>query len=154
MDNRLRQKPGNFGRQLIALTSGQIGGANYLGGASPLTVNSTTTFRLGALPVRCRFIKLGASQVTVVSDADGTVLARAMRYSAAGDAAAAISADIDLEAGTTREQQTAGQISTATEAGVTFEAGDTCEINVVNNSAAIDTQPAGLVFAALFEVLE
>jgi hypothetical protein len=152
--NYPRQKPGAFGRQLIALQVGPIGPADYLGGAAPLTVNDTTIFRGGAVPVRCRFLKLGASQTTVVADADGTVLARAMKYDAGDDAATAVSSDIDLEAGTAREQQTAGQLSTATEATLTFDAGDTLEINVVNNSAAINTQPAGLVFVALFEVLE
>lgn len=150
-----RQKPGSFGRQLITIASGQIGGSNYLGSTTPLTVNNTTTFRLGTPAVKCQLIKLAASQVTVGADADGTILARAMKYDAAADAQVQVSEDIDLEAATTRELQVAAAKASATAAQRVFNGtSDTLEVNVVNNSAAIDTQPAGLVFTAVFEVLE
>lgn len=150
-----REKPGQFGTALIQVVSGQIGGADYLGGAAPLTANATTTFRLGTPPVKCRLIKLAASQVTVAADADGTTIARAMKYDAAANAQVQVSADIDLEAATTRELQVAQVYASATDPQRVFNGTtDTLEVNVVNNSAAIGTQPAGLVFTCLFEVLE
>lgn len=150
-----KQKPGKFGTQYITMQTGQIGGSNMLGSTTPLTANTTTTFRLGGPPVKCRLVKLSASCVTVGADADGTILARAMKYASVGDAASAVSADIDLEALVTREITAVGPLSTASDATRLFNGtGDTLEINVVSNSAAIDTQPAGLVFTALFEVLE
>lgn len=155
MQNFRRPKPGNFGTDNLIVSSGQIGGANFAGGASPLTANATTVFRLPTPPVRCRLIKLAASVVTVPADADGTILAQAAKYSSSADAQVLISATLDLEALVTREITAVGPLSTATDAGRIFNGtGDALEINVVNNSAAIDTQPAGLVFTALFEQLQ
>jgi hypothetical protein len=148
-------RAGSFGTATVLCASGQIGGANYLGGASPLTVNSTTTFRLPTPPFKCRFLSMAVSVVTVPADADGSILARAVKYSASADAQVAVSADVDLEALTTREIGVAAALSTATEAQRIFNGtSDSLEVNVVNNSAAIDTQPAGLVFTCAFERLK
>ena len=45
-------------------------------------------------------------------------------------------------------------LGTLTDAQLTLEDGDALEIHVVSDSAAIDTQPAGLVFVAEVLVLE
>lgn len=152
--NWWQAKPGRLGQATVLCASGQIGGANYLGGASPLTVNNTTTFRLPTPPYKSQFLRLCASVVTVPADADGTILARAMKYDAAADAQVTLSADIDLEALVTRELTRVGILSTATPPQLVFNGtSDALEINVVNNSAAIDTQPAGLVFTVAFALL-
>lgn len=149
MLNHRKKKPGRFGTELLVLSSGNVG-------TNPLTANQTNTFKLPSPTRRARFVRFAASQTTVVADADGTVLARAMKYSGSADAAAAVSADIDLEAATARELQTAGILSTQTDAGIIFDPalGDTLEVNVVNNSAAIDTQPVALVLTCEFELLD
>lgn len=148
--NFFRPKGGRFGTATLALMSGQIGGTNYAGGASPLTVNTTTTFRLGCPPVKCRFKSISTQVVTVPVDADGTILAVAHKYN--GSSQVAQTGNIDLEALTTRVGLvTAG---TATEPNRLFNGTtDVLEIVVTNNSAAIDTQPAGLVWVAVFEIL-
>lgn len=148
MQNHLRPLPGRFGTQTIVLSCGPIGPANYLGGAAPLTANATTTFRLGPVPCKCVFSKLAVSATTVPADADGTIVATAFKYSAASNAQVQVSPAVDLEALITREGTIVRQYTAATEAALTVLEGDTIEVNVVNNSAAIDTQPAGLVFNA------
>lgn len=153
--NLFAPKPGRFGTGTVLCASGQIGGANYLGGATPLTVNDTTVFRLPTPPVKSRFLWLAASVVTVPVDADGSILARAAKYNAATDAQVIVSSDINLETLVTREITRAGLLATATLAAPIFNgSSDSLEVNVVNNSAAIDTQPAGLVFTVAFEVLQ
>lgn len=141
-------KPGSFGDEPVVFTSGPIGGANYLGGASPLTANNTTIFRLGPV-TRRSFLRGGAaSVVTVPADADGTILATIRKYDASAAAAVTLTATLDLEALTTRAGSLFTLLSTVTNEQLTFEVGDAIEVHVVNNSAAIDTQPAGLVFNA------
>jgi hypothetical protein len=154
MLNHFKPQPGRFGTELITLVCGPIGPADYLGGAAPLTANATTTFRLGPVPRKCVFARLAASATTVPADADGTIVATAFKYDAATNAQVQISGAINLETLITREGSTANQYSSATEAGLTLQVGDTVEVNVVNNSAGIDTQPAGLVFVAELYVLE
>lgn len=154
MQNHFAPKPGRFGTELITISTGPIGPANYLGGASPLTANTTTTFRMGPVPRKCVLARFGASATTVPADADGTIIATLFKYDAATNAQVQISAAIDLEALVTREGTLAGQYTSATEAQLTINEGDTLEVNVVNNSAAIDTQPAYLVFIAELYVRE
>lgn len=148
--NFFRPKGGRFGVATVMISSGQIGGTNYEGGASPLTANTTTTFRLSTPPVKCRFVKIGVSVVTVPVDADGTILAVANKYN--GTSAVAQTGNIDLEALTTRQQTVT--VGTATEANRVFNGtSDVLEVVVTSNSAAIDTQPAGLLFSVMFELL-
>lgn len=155
MYNFFGPRPGSFGVATVICASGQIGGANYLGGASPLTANTTTTFSLPTPPFKARFVGMSISTVTVPADADGTILARAVKYNAASDAQVAVSADIDCEALVTREVTTVGPLSTATEAQRTFNGtADSLEVNIVNNSGAINTQPAGMVITCYFERLK
>lgn len=147
--NFRRPKPGQFGTAYIILSSGQIGGANYAGGATPITANTTTTFRLPSPPVRSRFKSIAVSTVTVPADADGTMLAVAQKYNGG---AVALTGNIDLEALTTRQLLVTA--NTASDANRIFNGTtDVLEVVVTNNSAAIDTQPAGLVFTAIFDVL-
>lgn len=149
MLNAFRPKPGQFGTAVVLVDSGQIGGANYQGGASPLTANSTTTFRLATPPFKCRFLSIAVSVVTVPVDADGTILAVANKWNGG---AVAQTGNIDLEGLTTRQLLVTK--GTGSETNRIFNGTtDVLEVVVTNNSAAIDTQPAGLVFTAAFERL-
>lgn len=140
------QKPGSYGVQRMLVATGQIGGTNFLGGTAPLTANQTTIFRMGAPVNRAAFNGFSATAVTAAADPDGTTLAYVYKYDASADAAVQLSDAIDLEALVTREGVTAKVLSSATQDQLTFDTGDALEIHVVNNSAAIGTQPAGLVF--------
>lgn len=148
-------KPGRFGVATVQARTGQIGGSNFLGGATPLTANDTTIFRVGGFAGRkVRFSRIGATSTTVPADADGTILAYAKKYDASANDVVTLSESLDLESLVTREETSVNYLSTATDADLTFDTGDALEIHVVNNSAAINTQPAGLVFVAEFLVLE
>lgn len=153
--NFFAPKPGRFGVQTVQVRSGQIGGANYLGGATPVTANTTTIFRLGGTAGRkCRVSRFGATVVTVPADADGTLVATLRKYDASADAAVTLTANLDLIALTTREETSAAVLGTLTDAQLTLDTGDALEVHVVSDSAAIDTQPAGLTFVAELLVLE
>ena len=153
--NFFAPKPGRFGVQTVQARTGQIGGANFLGGATPLTANTTTIFRLGGTAGRkCRVSRFGATTVTVPADADGTIVATLRKYDASADSAVTLTGNLDLEALVTREETSAAVLGTLTDAQLTLDTGDALEIHVVSNSAAIDTQPAGLVFVAELLVLE
>lgn len=153
--NFFAPKPGRFGVQTVQARTGQIGGANFLGGATPLTANTTTIFRLGGTAGRkCRVSRFGATTVTVPADADGTIVATLRKYDASADSAVTLTGNLDLEALVTREETSAAVLGTLTDAQLTLDTGDALEIHVVSNSAAIDTQPAGLTFVAELLVLE
>lgn len=153
-DFRFKPKAGRFGVMLQEASVGPIGPANYLGGASPLTANGTTIFRLGAAAAGRAAVFAGGSVscTTVAADADGTIVGTFVRYRAATDDTVTLTANVDLEALVTREATAVVPLGTLTEAERTFAVGDTLEFHVVNNSAAIDTQPAGLWIKAEFLV--
>jgi hypothetical protein len=153
--NYFAPKPGRFGVASVLLNSGQIGGADYLGGATPLTANASTTFRLGGTAGRkCRISRFGATVTTMPADADGTITAVLQKYDASANAAVALTGAINLEALVTREETSVVFLATLTDAQATLDTGDALEVVVTNNSAAIDTQPAGLVFTVELLVQE
>ena len=153
--NFFAPKPGRFGVASTLVQTGQIGGANFLGGATPLTANTTTIFRLGGTAGRkCRVSRFGATTVTVPADADGAITATLRKYDASADTTVTLTGNINLEALVTREETSVAVLGTLTDAQLTLDTGDALEIHVVNDSAAIDTQPAGLVFVAELLVLE
>jgi len=155
MMNFFKPKPGRFGVAPVLLNSGQIGGANYLGGASPLTANASTIFRLGGTAGRrVQFSRFGASVVTVPVDADGTITAILQKYNAVTNATVTLTPTINLEALVTREQASVGWLTSLTQVAATLTPDDTLEVVVSNDSAAIDTQPAGLVFTVELLVQE
>lgn len=147
--------PGRFGVLPNYIRTGQIGGTNFLGGASPLTANQTTIFRLGGMAGRkCLVSRLGATTVTVPNDADGTILAKLVKYDASADAGVDLTDNLNLEALVTREESFVNRLSTATDAQLMLDVGDALEVHVVSNTASIDTQPAGLVFVVELLVQE
>jgi len=155
MYNFFKPKPGRFGVASVLLNSGQIGGADYPGGATPLTANATTTFRLGGTAGRkCMVSRFGATVVTVPADADGAITAVLQKYDASADAVVVLTGPINLEALVTREETSVALLATVTAAQATLDVGDALEIAVTNTSAAIDTQPAGLVFTTELLVQE
>jgi hypothetical protein len=155
MMNFFKPKPGRFGVQPVLLNTGQIGGANFLGGATPLTANASTIFRLGGTAGRrVQVSRFGASVVTVPVDNDGTITAILQKYNALTDATVTLTPTLDLEALITREQASIGLLSALTQAQATLTPNDTLEVVVSNDSAGIDTQPAGLVFTVELLVQE
>lgn len=146
MDNMRREQPGEYGTFPIPFPARWDGS---------LTANATNTLNCGAPYRLCSLNQVSVSARTVPADADGTFLVTIKKR----DASAA--ANVTLSAGTFNlESLTAGAASlipltaTLTAAELTFEEGDTLYIEIVNNSAAIDTQPADLVFVPEFFALQ
>lgn len=140
-------RPGELGTELITA-------AFAVSGEATLTANNTTTFVIGGFGRRVRFKEFNVSVTTVPADADGTITAVVQKYDASANAAVALTTATDLETLTTREGRRVQAIATLTDAQVTLEADDTLEFVVTNNSAAINTQPTGLVVRAVCFALE
>ncbi len=157
--------PGDYGSEFILVQTPPIGGAAgpVVGGASPLTAN-TTTIIPAVIPGGPRgrtlvLVGLCARVTQVPADADGTLKVTARKYRASDNTVVTVSAELDLEALVTRETGWVGLASGISDANRTFNvpaagAGDGLEFHVVSDSAAIDTQPTLLVLGALFKVLK
>jgi hypothetical protein len=116
-----------------------------------ITANATTRIPI-ASPFRKSFIERVTAQViTVPADADGTILATLKKIS--GGTTTSLSAALDLETLVTLVTKLF-TLSTLTEMQQTLREGDILVVDVVNNSAAIDTQPVGLIFTAELLPLE
>lgn len=150
------QKPGYFGVKRVFLQTGQIGGTNMLGGATAITANNTTIFRAGSPPCKAMFNAMTTTiGVTLPVDNDGTLTVTAYKYDASANAAVALTAaSSNLEGLVLREALRTQYLSSASAATLRFDEGDTLEFHVISNSAAIDTQPAGIVFVGEFFALE
>lgn len=131
-------KAGELGTELVTA-------ALVVPGEATLTANQATTFVLGGFGRRVRIKEFVVSCTTDVADADGTALGVLNKYDASADAAVALTTATDMETLTTREGRVVPVIGTLSDAAVTCEADDTLEFTITSNSAAIDTQPVGLV---------
>jgi hypothetical protein len=144
--NFFQPRPGRFGVAPVYLKTAQIGGTNFEGGATPVTASGTTIFRLGGFAGRrVELSRIGATTVTVPVSASGTILATLRKYRAADDTVVTLTGTLDLEALVTREEGFTNVLATLSDADRTLAAGDALEVHVVS-TAAIGTQPAGLVF--------
>ena len=135
-----------------------------------LTANTTT--RAGILAVsdkddtaavpghRIYVDELFASTFTVPADADGTILLSVFKYDASASSAVALvtgtAASVstgDLELLTAGKAERLTFDAAVTDDHKTLDHGDFLYASVVNNSAAIDTQPSALCVTAKFKVL-
>lgn len=138
-------KPGRYGTHPVMAVSGIIGGANYLGGASPLTANTTTRFYLQHVSGPYYFLGGSLFVETRPADSDGTVLAY-IRKNRAG-VFTVLTAALDLETITNGVNTDFVLATGLSEGDRTLIEGDELELIVVNNSAAIDTQPVKMYAA-------
>lgn len=111
-----------------------------------LTANVTNTLFGGGTYVRSWISKVAASCFTVPVDADGTILATLKKWDKSAGAAVTLSSALDLEALVAKETTCFALLSTLTDDQRTLDIGDSLYVEIVNNSAAIDTQPVGLNF--------
>ena len=125
-------------------------------GANPLTANVTTSIYIPTPPGK--FILLGAAivQSTLVIDADGTVLAQITKRKASDDADVVLTAQVDMETtvAVALERQEFALLTSLGTADNIFLTGDIVKLEVVNNSAAIDTQPIDLMVSVELGYLE
>ena len=122
-------------------------------GANPFTANNTVVHQLPKPPfVGCELV--GASVVShiVGNDADGTLNVQIFKRQASDDARTALTAAFNVEVIVAREYTALTPAST-TNAERQFLAADSCEVDLVSNSAAIDTQPTQLMFVLEYAIL-
>ena len=158
MDTAFRPTdPQRFGGVFATLSHGPLGGADLLGGAAPLTVNTTTDFQVANPRRRMRFLQ-GVVQIytTLPVDADGTVLLRIMKYDVSAGAAVQVSEDQSLEVAALTLKTPARLLQKAgvTEAVLTADIGDFFFVRYANNSAAIDTQPGNVTVSIEVALLD
>jgi hypothetical protein len=107
--------------------------------------NATSTLFLGAVNVRAWISRVSVSCFVIPVDNDGTLLATLKKWDKSAGAAVVLSAALDLEALVAKQTTDFAMLSTLNDDQRTIDVGDTLYIEIVSNSAAIDTQPTGFV---------
>lgn len=151
---RYRAQPGDFGAEFICLPLS----------VASITANVTNTYGIGGFNDRddsdltrahkAYVDEITCGQFTLVADADGTVLLNVFKWDASADAAVQLVTSFDLETQTAKECDRVPLGASLTEAQRTMETGDYLYATIVNNSAAINTQPVGLVVTTLLKLLK
>lgn len=143
----IRTKPGRFGIVPAFYSSDNVG---------TLTANVTTTIRIPTPRRKAKILRCSASAATLPVDNDGTFLATLKKWDDSAGASIAITSAFDLESGldTAAESRNLTLLTTLTDAQQVVDEGDTLFVEVVNNSAAVDTQPVALAFVVECAVLE
>jgi hypothetical protein len=144
--NHFQPKGGRYGVQVAFVSGKQLDAG--------ITANTTTAIPL-ASPVRKNIIARVTAQVTTVpTDADGTILATLKKFNQVSGVTTVLSSALDLEALTARKPVQFTLLSTLSEWQLQLAEGEYLYVDVVNNSAAIDTQPKELTFTAELLVQE
>lgn len=114
-----------------------------------LTANNTTKFYLPPVGRKCKVVGLSYVCTVKPADADGTILATVAKWN--GAAETTLTNPLDLEAVTVRIPASA-RPNAAGDAVV--QANESLLINVVNNSAAIDTQMTNGIFSVEIAIID
>jgi hypothetical protein len=147
-------KPGvsRWGAMIAFTQSGIIG----TGGLN-LTANTTTSFKIPTPHRRCWLERIGLSAGGIAADADGTILATVNKRDNVAAANVALTAATSLEVDfvlTANKTYNVPILGTLEDSQRIFQEGDQLYVDIVNNSAAIDTQPTHTAFVAEWCVLE
>lgn len=155
--NNFNPRPGNFGIIPAWLPSDLIGGTANIGSTTPMTANATVVYPIGC-PARPSYFNGGnvMIQTTLPIDADGTCLAYLAKYDVSAAAYVVLTGSVDLETATSvlLQPQYFVPATGLTEAQAFFDDQDWVALQLVSNSAAIDTQLAGLKAVAGFVVAQ
>lgn len=145
MQRHYMPRSGRFGTHPIVLAIHQFAVAF-------LTANATTRFDFGGYFKRAAIAGCMVSCSTVPADADGTILATLLKRN--GATITTLSAALNLEALVANVASPFVLLSTLTDAQLALEVGDILYVEIVSNSAAIDTQPIGLRINAVIDALQ
>ncbi len=151
MDKRFAPPPGRYGTMISHSFSGIIGTGGLV-----LTANATTAFRIPTPFAKCWLEKLFVSAGGLGVDADGTILATINKRDNLNAANVPLTAAFSFESDFLLLANKVYQIpllATLTDAQRIFQAGDQLYVDIVNNSAAIDTQPTHTAVGAEWCVL-
>lgn len=138
----------------MRLSSGNIG---------TVTANVTNTFGLGGIsdvsdtantPGHSAYIdEITVGCMTVPIDSDGTYLLNVKKYDAAAASAVSIVTGFDMETLVSGKTKRATLVTTLTDSQRVMHFGDFIHIELVSNSAAIDTQMVAGNIGVLLKVL-
>lgn len=145
MDKSFRPKSGRFGIMPVVTTKEF--------GANPFTANSTVTVAIPAPAGKSFPLRAYVSSTTVGSDADGTLTVQLRRRKASDDSDVALTEAYNIEGLTTKERYEMA-FAAVSDNNRIFLAADIAEVDLVSNSAAIDTQPTELTMVVEWAVLE
>ena len=140
--NRRREKPGEYGTQLIAVT---VPGGSY-------TASATTRFLVPALGRTVKFSRLVGTHTVAPVSATGTILAHATKITGT-NTRTVLSNPLDLEAIANLKSGSAKNLSGLAAGTLVVKPGDGLEIEVVS-TAAIGTQATAPLFTLEFFVLD
>lgn len=138
--NHFQPKGGRYGTMPEILTGRQLDAG--------LTANTTTRIAVATSIRKAILARLSVYVTTVPVDADGTVLVTIKKFNQVSGITTALTAAFDLEALTALKPAIIPLLATLTEQQLTVQEGEIIIADVVNNSAAIDTQPKELTFSA------
>ena len=152
-DYSWRPRPSRFGTMPVYTQSGIIGTGGLVH-----TANVTNTFRIPTPVTRAALLKLAVSAGGIGADADGTILATINKRDnvAAQNVAltAATSLEVDFITTANKVYQIPLLTTQAVEDARIFQVGDQLYVDIVSNSAAIDTQPTHTAIVAEWGLLE
>lgn len=152
MDYTFRPVDTSFASAQLVVTDGSVG---------TLTAN-TNTRTLIPVPAqaatgRCVLVRVNYATRTIAADADGTILASLIKRDNQGTPAdVTLSGTKSLESdyvALTEKSYDIPLTATLTDAQRSFKVGDALVFNVLNNSAAIDTQHAGALVSAVWAII-
>lgn len=139
-----RARPKDFGAVFVRLSSGNLGS---------ITANTTNTFGLGGISDKdtaapntdhtAYIDQVTVGCVTVPADADGTYLLNVVKYDASAATTVTIVSGFDMEALVAGKTENATIVTSLTDQQRMMDYGDFLYLELVSNSAAIDTQMVG-----------
>jgi hypothetical protein len=140
-------RPGAFGTHPVVLSKDIS--------TTALTANTTNTRSIGGIN-RAAFVeRISVSVRTVPADADGTLLITVKKRDASAAANVTLTGTtFNLESLTANASTAIPLLTTLTDAQRTCDEGDTIFVEVVSNSAAIDTQPVDCVVTVILGLLK
>lgn len=143
----------DFGAQIVTLNTP----------IPSITANVTNTYGLGsvsdkddtaAAPGNLAYVdEAFVGALALVADADGTTLLNLIKYDASAAAGVTLVSSFDLEAQTLGQSDRLPLVSTLTDAQRTLDFGDFLYVSIVNNSAAINTQPSAMAVTVKLKIL-
>lgn len=153
MDLRFAPRMGRFDVMVDVGASSQVGTGGLL-----ITANVTTRIPIPTPIARCAIASLSIQGGAITGvDADGTILATFNKRDNVGAADVPLSAATSLKVDfltAVNKNFAVPLLATLTDQQRLCQPGDIVFVNVVNNSAAIDTQPTGLFLVVEFAILQ
>lgn len=148
--NRINQL-GSLYSQVCLAQLGPFGGTNNIGGATPVTANSTTDYTIATAPARLQVITAAVGYVGTQIASSGTILVSLWKRR--GATLTQLTVTVNLVALAPNSGTTLAPLASNSEAANAIEVGDILFARFVSNNATISQQPSGLTIGAQLAAL-